>query len=109
MIGCASESLKLSSYTRVKDVTKAQLSTKLQDVKVRVRSYEDPAIQALLLTEGTFVIGMDPKFKMALSVCGVIFSLACFACIAKQCVLTYQQDRERYRREKRARLYQQSR
>ena len=67
---------------------------------MRVRSYDDPAIQALLLTEGTFVIGMDPKLKMALSVCGVITSLAFFVCIFRKCIDNYRQDTERYQRER---------
>ena len=61
----------------------------MDNITVRVRSYNDPAIQALLLTEGTFVIGLDPKLKMAFSIAGILFSLSCFACIIRQCIINF--------------------
>ena len=92
LIGCASETLELASYTRIKHVEKKELVSKIHNVHVRIRSYDDPAIQAILLTDGTFVIGMDPKVKMALSISGIILSIFCFGCIAKQCVLNCRGD-----------------
>lgn len=91
-IGCANENLGLGTYTRIKNVELVNLSKHMDNITVRVRSYNDPAIQALLITEGTFVIGLDPKLKMALSIAGIIVSLTCFACIIRQCIVNCRQD-----------------
>ena len=55
----------------------------MSDVTVRVRSLDDPVIQALLITEGTFVFGMDPKMKMALSIIGLLLSLCIFVVLIR--------------------------
>ena len=51
-------------------------------VTIRLRSLADPAIQALLLTDGTFQIGLDPDLKLKLSACGVAISAIILACMA---------------------------
>ena len=51
-------------------------------VKIRLRSLADPAIQALILTDSTFSIGLDPDLKLKLSACGMAFSLIVLVCMA---------------------------
>ena len=46
----------------------------MEKVKIRLRSFEDPTIQALIMTHGTFAIGMDPDLKFYLSIAGIAVS-----------------------------------
>jgi len=77
----------------------------MSNVTVRVRSIEDPVIQALLITDGTFVFGMDPKMKMALSVIGLILSICIFAWLTRLCINFQARERARDQKEKRIRYY----
>ena len=88
-LGCANEKLGLGTYTRIKNVELVNLSKHMDNITVRVRSYNDPAIQALLITEGTFAIGLDPKLKMALSIIGIVVSLTCLTCIIRSCIINF--------------------
>ena len=51
-------------------------------VTIRLRSLADPAIQALLMTNGSFAIGLDPDLKLKLSACGVAVFTVILVCMA---------------------------
>ena len=106
IMGCASEKLELSSYTPQRNVKKNDLLKHMKEVTVRLRYLEDPAVQALIITDGTFVIGMDPALKMFLSFVGLVASLAWLSCISVQCYKFQSEEKLREQREKRYRTYQ---
>ena len=84
-LGCSDTKFAIGKYQKIPHIKKNEIITKMKSLKVRVRSADDPAIQALLITEGTYVIGMDPKHKMNLSITGVVVSTALLCFISFLC------------------------
>jgi len=70
----------------VPNITRQDISAKMNEITFRVRSLDDPAVQALLVTEGSLNFGMDPSTKMALSVVGLLTSIAFMGMIVVKCI-----------------------
>lgn len=68
------------------NITRQDISAKMNEITFRVRSLDDPAVQALLVTEGSLNFGMDPSTKMALSVVGLLTSIAFMGMIVVKCI-----------------------
>ena len=85
LIGCSDSHLKIGKYEKMIRTQKQDLIAKDGKITVRIRSLDDPAVQALLITEGTYETGMDSSLKMFLSIIGVVISLAFLIYIGYWC------------------------
>ena len=85
IIGCSDSHLSIGKYEKMARTKKEDLIAKDGKITVRIRSLNDPAVQALLITEGTYETGMDPMLKMILSVTGVVISLSLLIYIGIWC------------------------
>ena len=74
-------------------VKRIDLAKHMDSVVIRLRSLDDPAISALLLTEGTYDVGIDPKTK-ARSIALRAFGFTCelHANHSKLCSLLSRRD-----------------
>ena len=77
------------------NITRQDISAKMNEITFRVRSLDDPAVQALLVTEGSLNFGMDPSTKMALSVVGLLTSIAFMGMIVVKCIAFQLEQKER--------------
>lgn len=79
------------------------MTAKLGEITVRVRSIDDPAVQARIVTYGTFNVGMAPSTKLFLSTLGLIFGLLLLVTILVVCARFRHQEKDRYQEERRRR------
>ena len=85
-MGCADDHSAIGHYVKKNDVKLAKIYDHLGPVSIRLRSLQDPAVQALIVTEGAFTVGMDSKLKFALSLLGLLLSLTFLCFIVRSCI-----------------------
>ena len=66
--------LEATHYTKVYDTSKFDLGNRMGNITIRLRDYDDPAIRALLETNGTFDFGLSSRVKLILSIIGLALS-----------------------------------
>jgi len=97
-MGCTSQTFEVANYTKVSTHSAVNaLSHVPQNITVRARSLQDPAIQALILTDGTFAIGMNASLKFFLSLVGCVLALSFLFCICRRCVTFQRLEHQRFK------------
>ena len=85
-MGCADDHSAVAHYVKINNVKLAHIHEKLGPVNIRLRSLHDPAVQALIVTDGAFTVGMDSKLKFALSLLGLLLAMTFLCCIVRSCI-----------------------
>ena len=95
--------LEATHYTKVYDTSKFDLGSRMGNITIRLRDYDDPAIRALLETNGTFDFGLSSRVKLVLSIIGLALStivmiFTIFTCLKHTKERKQQKEQERSRR-----------
>lgn len=99
-MGCSNEHFDIGHYEHKRDVKLTKLKDFMPYVTVRVRSLQDPAVQALIMTDGTYDIGMDAGLKLLLSLLGILLSIGIFCYIIRSCVVESRKEQQLSRAQK---------
>ena len=85
-MGCIDANRDIQGYTGIKSFMEETDVPRVADkVTVMIRSVDDPIVQAIYITNGTFNMGMDPALQMLLGIFGCLTALVCVYHICRQC------------------------
>ena len=85
-MGCSDEHYEIGHYVHKRDVKVTKIRESMNNITIKLRSIDDPAVQASILTQGTYNIGMDASLKLMLSTLGILISIGILCYIGRDCV-----------------------